>query len=758
MCLNIYFFLPVISNDQNTDQSNIKNVHADSNTCVSSIITSKCNRVQPAETGTLFVPLTTVPVSNTITTPQTCYVRPSDSALKVIEENKSTSSVYLNNVSPTVSAESSIEINQKPTNEVDGKSSANQTSASTKSLLEFQTLQNTEVNSNEQHQLLGHSLETNQNDVGDKSQTGEQNDSKNGKDTPLFQFTVPASKSCEFVTNSVTVSSPSTTSENKLPTIQFGSQVENSSKSPTFTFGALKPNTKQSTPVMQFGGPKLDDKQSSPIIQFSVPKVDDKQLTPIIQFGAPKIDDKQSTPVLQFGTPKVDKVSTPVMQFGAPKSDTQQSISSLQFEAIKESESSTSPLFKFGDNTKSSESIKPTETVKFQFGSPKPDNTLSTESKNVGFRSNNTPNQNLFNFGKTDPPKYDTTVEKSSPKLQFGALPVPVFGTSNSDQSKSQFSTSIVSQPVDNQGPKLVFGSQNADNKPATSASDMIFVNNTANTMFQFNSSTSKLNDKTTEAPNSSFIFSPIKPAPTFGGPVSQDKPTFQFNAQKIDEPKTQFATPVFGSQTPNTGPFKFGANDKPVSFGSTFPTSNQPLQFTNNTDKPAEPFKFGSTVPSSNAFQFSANKTENESVKFGQVTNTFSTSGFSGFSHPTSQQTTTFGSVPSPQPSPFGNVASSSAAPTFGTIAPSPITFGANQGFQFGSTNNPAVSNTSSTFTFGSNSQPAKPNGAFNFNAAPTTQLPFKFGQTQAAVPTPQFGGTHSQGIYCCKLAISIL
>lgn len=736
----------------------MKNVHADSDACVSSIITSRCNRLQPAETGTLFVPLTTVSVSNSITTPQTYYVHPSDSALKVIEENKSTSSVHLNNGGPIVSAAPSTETNQKPTYEVDGKSSANQTPVSTKSSLEFQTVQSTEVNSNEKHQLLDHSLKTNKNDVGDKSESGEHNNSKNDKDTPLFQFTVPASKSGESVTNSMTVSSPSTTSENKLPTIQFGSQIENS-KSPTFTFGTVKPTTKQSTPVMQFGGPKLDDKQSSPIIQFGGPKVDDKQPTPIIQFGAPKIDDKQSTPVLQFGAPKVDnKVSTPVMQFGAPKSDIQQSIPSLQFGAIKESESSTSPLFKFGDTAKSSESIKPTEPVKFQFGSPKSDNTLSSESKNIGFGSNNTPNQNLFNFGKTDPPKYDTTVEKSPPKLQFGVLPAPVFGTSNSDQSKSQFSTSVVSQPIDNQGPKLVFGSQNADNKPATSASGMIFGNNTANTMFQFNSSTSKLNDKTTEAPNSSFIFSSNKPAPTFGGPASQDKPTFQFNAQKINEPKTQFATPVFGSQAPTTGPFKFGTNDKPASFGSTFPTSNQPLQFTNNTDKPAEPFKFGSPVPSSNAFQFSANKTENESVKFGQVTNTFSTSGFSGFGQPTSQQTTTFGNVPSPQPSPFGNVASSSAAPTFGTIAsPSPITFGANQGFQFGSTNNPAASNTSSTFAFGSNSQPTKPNGAFNFNAAPTTQLPFKFGQTPAAVPTPQFGGTHSQGIYCCKLTISI-
>jgi len=68
---------------------------------------------------------------------------------------------------------------------------------------------------------------------------------------------------------------------------------------------------------------------------------------------------------------------------------------------------------------------------------------------------------------------------------------------------------------------------------------------------------------------------------------------------------------------------------------------------------------------------------------------------------------------------------------------------FGTNQGFQFGGSNNPS---SSSTFAFGSNAQPAKPDGAFSFNAAPTTAVtsPFQFGQASS----PQFRAPTSQGI----------
>jgi hypothetical protein len=93
----------------------------------------------------------------------------------------------------------------------------------------------------------------------------------------------------------------------------------------------------------------------------------------------------------------------------------------------------------------------------------------------------------------------------------------------------------------------------------------------------------------------------------------------------------------------------------------------------------------------------------------------------------------------------------SPNAAPTFGSAAspPSSNTFGTNQGFQFGSTNN--IPNNSLTFAFGGIQQPQKSEGTFNFNAAsPSVVSPFQFCQTPSALSTPQFGGTQTQGISC--------
>lgn len=574
--------------------------------------------------------------------------------------------------------------------------------------------------------------------------------------TPVMQFGVSKTDEKQS-TPTIQFGAPKEDNKQSTPIMQFGSpKVDDQQSTPVMQFGAPKVDEKQSTPVMQFGAPKTNDKQSTSVMQFGAPKVDEKQSIPVLQFGASKVDEKQSTPVLQFGTSKVDeKQSTPILQFGASKTDNQQSTPALQFGATEASANnltSTPALFSFGSsNQKTNENTKPTESVKFQFGSSMPDNTSLTEPKNnVIFGSNNLQNQNLFNFGKTEnkplisssPPKYDASSEKSTPKLQFGALPTPVFGTPNADPSKPQFSSSV-SQLIDNQGSKVVFGNQITENKAPAPASAISFANNnTANSIFQFNSSNSKLNDKPSEVSNNSFQFSSTKTTSNFG-----DKPAFQFNVQNTKEPKAQFSNSSFGTQNTSTAPFKFGSNDKPAPFGSTGSTftSNQPLQFANNTEK-AEPFKFGSTVASTNAFQFSTNKTDNGPVKFGQTSNTFSTPGFSGFGNSTSQQTT-FGSVSPPQPSPFGNMTSTVASPTFGSVASPPSnTFGTNQSFQFGSTNNNPSS--SSTFAFSGNTQPNKPESAFNFNASSsTTTSPFQFGQASSS--TPQFGGTQTQGIY---------
>ncbi|XP_025412323.1 nuclear pore complex protein Nup153-like isoform X3 [Sipha flava] len=737
--------------------------------------TPKLNEIQPAITANLF----SVPVSSatSVTTPSTQSMslifghNLSENTPKVNEENKINTPLQFNFESPTASAVSSVETNNKQTNEGVEKLNDKDKPKSINNIITFETPKNSVQRPNQQPKLQFQSPEKNEN-TNDKSPTEGQKDSKNDKNVPSFQFTIPTSTPGGSIVNSSTTNNLSKINENNLSVSRFDSPIENSSNKISFTFetnekrstpvmqfGAPKVDDKQSTPVMQFGASKVDDKQSAPVMQFGTSKVDDKQSTPVMQFGAPKVDDKQSTPVMQFGSPKADdQQSTPVMQFGAPKVDDKQSTPVLQFKTTKDAVNPTSTsLFSFGNNQKSIDNSKTTEPIKFQFGSSKPDTTSSTESKNVVIGSNNLQNQNLFNFGKTNsnilslttsnPPKYDSISGKSPQKLQFGTLPTPVFGTSNSDQSKSQF-TNSVSQSIDSQGPKLVFG-QTTENKSATSTSSMLFPNNTANGVFQFNSSSSKLNDKPSETPTNSFQFSSVKTAP-FGASAPQDKTAFQFSVPKSEDSKTQFSTPTFGSQNSNIAPFKFGSNDKPASFGNTFPALNQPLQFTNNTEKPVEPFKFGSAASASNTFQFNANKNVSSPVKFGQTSNTFSTPTFSGFGSSAPPQTTSFGNVQPSQPLPFGNMTSPNAAPTFGntTSPPSSNTFGTNQGFQFGSTSN--APNNSSTFAFGGTQQPQKSEGAFNFNAAsPPAVSPFQFGQTPSALSTPQFGGTQTQGSF---------
>lgn len=737
---------------------------------------------------------------------------PSENTPKQNEEVLNSTPVQFSFGSPKVSTSLSTETNLKQPAELNGKTTTNQTPASTNNVLVSKSTPNAAQSPNEQPKLQF------------QSPSEGQNDSKSDKDNSKLLFNVPASKPNEPVVKLSSDNNPKVVENNLpvVPVLQFGnqnsnkdtslsSQVQSSPKTSTFTFGAPKPDDKQSTPknIMQFGVPKADDKQSTPVMQFGAPKADSKQQTllmqfgapkvdneqstpvmqfgapkaegkqptPVMQFGAPKADDKQSTPVMQFGAPKIDdKQSTPVMQFGTPKADGKQSTPVMQFGTSKVNENLSSPtaifaapkepvnstsipsVFSFGNTNKPSESTSSTEPVKFQFGSSKPANASSTEPNNVVFGSNNIQSQNLFSFGKTDnasipnnnPPKYDAAVEKSTPKLQFGALPTPVFGATNVDLSKPQFSTPV-SQSVDNQAPKLVFGSQTSENKPTASVvPGMMFANNATNSVFQFNSSGSKLNDKPSDTANSSFSFGPSKTAPTFGAPTTQnfgDKPAFQFNAQKTEEPKTQFSAATFGPQSASVAaPFKFGGSDKPASFGNNF-SSNQPLQFTNNSEKPAEPFKFGSTAPASNTFQFSAaNKTDNNPVKFGQASNTFSSPGFNGFGNNNSkpQQTTSFGNVASSQPSPFGSMASPSTASAFGGVASPPTnSFGTNKGFQFGSTNNAPSS--SSTFAFSNNVQSPKPDNTFGFNATPAASPPFQFGQAPASAP--QFGGTQPQG-----------
>ncbi|XP_050534597.1 uncharacterized protein LOC126901829 [Daktulosphaira vitifoliae] len=123
------------------------------------------------------------------------------------------------------------------------------------------------------------------------------------------------------------------------------------------------------------------------------------------------------------------------------------------------------------------------------------------------------------------------------------------------------------------------------DIKPASSNPTMIFGSNTDNPVFQFNTSSTKTNEKPTETTNNAFQFSAAKTVPSFANSTTQgfgDKPAFQLNAQKTDDQKSQLSSSSFGNQTAAVASFKFGGGEKPAVFGSTFTSPNQPIEFSN--------------------------------------------------------------------------------------------------------------------------------------------------------------------------------
>ncbi|XP_050439033.1 nuclear pore complex protein Nup153-like isoform X1 [Adelges cooleyi] len=582
-----------------------------------------------------------------------------------------------------------------------------------------------------------------------------------------FQFSIQTSKSIEPNSSSTDSNKPAAVSETTK------NETNKNQNIPVIQFGTQSPLKKsKENPVLN-----LESSPKQPTFTFGTAKTDDKQSTPAFQFGAPKSNDKVLS-VMQFGSSNVGKSTVPDMQFVVPKTDEKQP--KHVSPNAPENTSAVKPVFSFGKNV--TENTKAPEPIKFQFGGPTkpvdsiPTTSTGTESKTL-FGSNTTAlGASPFSFGKPTEPKTTTasvaakfnltpqsTIEGSATKLQFGAMSSSVFSNSLTDQTKTQLSNTV-GLPVNNQDTKLIFGTSSTEVKPVTSTPGGSFNipmfnnsgNNATSPVFQFNSTSTKRDEKPPGSLGNTFQFSAAKSTPSFGllssPPSFVDKKAFEFNARKTDDQKTQFSTPAFGSQTAAAAPFKFGGSDKPTAFGNTFTPPNQSLQFHNKTEPKSEPFKFSAPASASNAFQFGgAKKADSEPLKFGQNTNAFSPSGFSGFgTSVSSQPTPAFGNISPPQPSPFGNVVAPESKSSFGNVAsPSSASFGSSGGFQFGSTNNSVPSNPSTTFSFGGPPQPAKSEGAFGFNAGPTGASPFQFGQALSVSSLPQFTGGQQQGAF---------
>lgn len=412
------------------------------------------------------------------------------------------------------------------------------------------------------------------------------------KNVPKFQFIVPALfKSNKTVTNSSSVyNSPEVVKSNVclVPEIPFGNQCQSTS-------GIKKFPDDQSSSVFPFGNQSSMKSSTWRAQNFR------KILTP--KFKAPKSDGNHSTSVImQAGTPEADDTesTSAVQQFGASKVVSEQSTSTCGIGKFPDDRSSINISIENTD--KSSYSTKPTEPVKFVFGSSwKYDSESSTEPTNVVSVSKN---GNKFSFSTSNawqdivrsapgnPAKNDVAVEESTQKLQFGNLPVPKFRTSNGDHRTLPHFITPVSRSVDEKEYKFDFSSQTVENKPTTtSVPDTNSADYITNAGFRFCSSGSKPKDdkskktmmKPYDAENSSFPSPSSKTSHSFVVPQNfGDKQGIRFiNGQQKKEPKIPFTIPTFGSRSVTCPPFIFKGNYNPL-FGY-FPSS-QLSQFNSMT------------------------------------------------------------------------------------------------------------------------------------------------------------------------------
>lgn len=460
------------------------------------------------------------------------------------------------------------------------------------------------------------------------------------------------------------------------------------------------------------------------------------------------------------------KQSTPLMQLYKSKINGKQTIPSALFRTTKESENTDTTQLSIKNNQKSNE--KPTKPIQIQRFPSKSDDISSvavskTESKNTCFESNNLQNQNVCSFGKIvmpTPPianlsKNDTTSKNLTVKLSVGTTPTSAFGITNVNQSNDLISTSV--SESDNQCHKLVPDNQIIENN-LTSAptSDLPLANNILNSVFQCNDCNSNLkpNGKVSEVSSNLFPHPSTKTTSAFQDSASQcssnNKPAYhQYNnAKQTEETKSQ-STPKFRSQNTTTIPHKLEANNDSASFGnSTLPSSNQPMQCTNNTKKTADQTSNG-FLYSMPEFRDSRSSILQQIITLSNITPAsqpllFDNAAVMPMSNSlVMNQDLQFGNFPPPssQPLPFDIV----------TVTPMFNSFEINQSFQFENSNNAL---NSSSFIFGDNLQPTMPNSTFSYTVHPTiTTIPlFQFNQTPSTIILmPPFGDPSTQGIVLC-------
>ncbi|CAL1531274.1 unnamed protein product [Lymnaea stagnalis] len=445
-----------------------------------------------------------------------------------------------------------------------------------------------------------------------------------------------------------------------------------------------------------------------------------------------------STGTFNFGQASSQAPSSTTFSFG----QTTAAANSTPFNYGQTSTAASSAPFSFGQPSTNSGQTAST-AAPFTFGQ-----SATASSMPSGFSQTSTAssaNPTPFNFGQTAA-STNSTFTFGAPKTQ--AIAGSIFGSSSnagavttSAMFGSTTTVTMASSSIFGTGAAPVFKTSSTFGNTATG-----FGSNSAPS-FNSQGATSAFGFSTpTTAPPAFGSASSNLNGSGFGGSASQTNKPFTFGANVAPTNTTQssiFGTnstqpPPFSSSTTQPSPFGTTTNNQPPSFGTT---TNQPPPFGSITTQPPP---FGTSTNQPPPFGTNAN----QPPPFGTSTTQPPPFGTSTTQQPPFGSSTTqpppFGTSTN-QPSPFGT--STTQPPPFGSASNQLSAFGSNTVFGAPTIQTPSMFGSKSSSVFGATSGPVF--GA-STNVATTTAAPTfgsftasGFGTPSVSQQNPAFGAT---------------
>ncbi|KAK6202846.1 uncharacterized protein RJT21DRAFT_112787 [Scheffersomyces amazonensis] len=488
-------------------------------------------------------------------------------------------------------------------------------------LKDSESLKNSENNSSEKKSVgpsSGFQFKINNDDINSIIESRKENEiliekSKLSQQEPFKLSGLTKSNEPEETNKKISLSfgKPSTTEEKEIstPKFSFGSTTTTEKKddTPKFSFGNNS-TEKKDTPKFSFGTPAVEKKEESatkPQLNFGFKPTSS---TPSLSFGK-----EANKPKVSVGISEETEDEPPVKR-KAPGGDKSSSLFSIKPAEQKQDNSASTPLFSFGDKTKTSEDEPPkkslkrasssenVQTPKFSFDTNKKDDTAA--AKPLFGLGNNT------SKSTTPIPAFSlngTKSDQSSKPISFGfGQPKPV------DNDKDSNATTSGGSSGENPKPLFSFGDNAGialNSKPSSEANEK--NENSTKPTFSFGS-TSKpsIFDTTTSSSKPTFSFGSTA---TTGEEKSTTKtPAFSFGEDKPNN-TTTIATPSSNAQTSTSStPFTFGNNGNSVT-KPTIPNANPNFKFAPGisiSDAPKPVLNFGATTTIGNSANGSSRST----------------------------------------------------------------------------------------------------------------------------------------------------